>query len=69
VPLSHVDRGRLGGLRTQAAKTPDQRREATRKARLALAVKELVDQAPALSADQLVRLRAILTTEAPGGET
>jgi hypothetical protein len=43
-----------------AATPPEQRREQTRKARLAHAVKELVDQAPELTDDQRQRLTAIL---------
>jgi hypothetical protein len=39
---------------------PDERRDATRKARLAHAVRELVDQAPELTAEQRQRLTAIL---------
>ena len=40
--------------------TPEQRRAATRKARLALAMRELVDQAPTLSEEQRARLRTLL---------
>ena len=53
--------------RAWAAKTPEQRQAETRPARLALAVKELVDQAPALTQDQKNRLRVILTQAPSGG--
>jgi hypothetical protein len=55
-----VKLGRRGGRRTQASRTPDERREAMRKARLALAVRELVDQAPELTEEQRARLRTLL---------
>lgn len=60
MPMSRTEAARRGGQARHRGLTPDQRQEATKKARLALAVKELVDQAPELSADQLARLRAIL---------
>jgi hypothetical protein len=47
--------------------TADQRKETMRKARLALAIKELVDQAPALTDEQRNRLRVILTQAPSGG--
>lgn len=57
----------MSSSRTEAASaarwagtTPEQRREATRKARLALAVRELVDQAPELTEEQRARLRTLL---------
>jgi hypothetical protein len=40
--------------------TPEQRREATRKARLTHAVNELVRQWPELTPEQMARLRALL---------
>jgi hypothetical protein len=47
--------------------TAEERQAIMRKARLALAVKELVDQAPALSQDQRNKLRVILTQAPSGG--
>jgi hypothetical protein len=41
-------------------KTPEDRRRETSAARRALAVKELVDQAPELTEEQRARLRALL---------
>jgi hypothetical protein len=41
--------------------SPEQRREATRNARRAHAVKELVDQAPLLTEEQKARIRAALS--------
>jgi hypothetical protein len=47
--------------------TAEQRQAATSKAHLALAIKELVDQAPALTQEQRNRLRVILTQAPSGG--
>lgn len=49
MPMSRTEAARRGGQARHRGLTPDQRQEATKKARLALAVKELVDQAPELS--------------------
>lgn len=43
-----------------AGTTPEQRKAELRKTRLALAVKELVDQWPELTPEQVARLRALL---------
>jgi hypothetical protein len=48
--------------------TPEQRRAHTQPARIALAIKTLVDQAPALSTEQRNKLRVILTQAPSGGE-
>jgi hypothetical protein len=47
--------------------TQDQRNARMRHARLALAVKELVDQAPALTDEQKMKLRVILAQAPSGG--
>lgn len=48
-----------------AAATPEQRRQATKPARIAHAVKELVDNWPELRPEQMARLRSLL--QQPGG--
>jgi hypothetical protein len=65
--LTNAERGRRGGLAAQAKLTPEQRAAGARRARLALAVKELVDQAPELTEAQRNRLRVILTQAPSGG--
>ncbi len=47
-----------------ARATPEQLREQTHKARIAAAVKAVVDRAPELSPEQVNRLRATLAPEA-----
>jgi uncharacterized protein with WD repeat len=48
-----------------AAATPEQRRQATKPARIAHAVKELVDNWPELRPEQMAKLRSLL--QQPGG--
>jgi hypothetical protein len=67
VALSTSERARRASNARWAAKDQDQRKAETRPARLALAVKELVDQAPALTEDQKNRLRVILAQAPSGG--
>jgi hypothetical protein len=67
VSLSTSERARRASNARWSAKDPDQRKAETRPARLALAIKEIVDQAPALSDDQKNRLRVILTQAPSGG--
>jgi hypothetical protein len=66
MPFTHEQAVEAGRARW-AGTTPEQRREASRKARLAAAVKALVDQAPALTEDQKPRIRAILAQTPSGG--
>ena len=65
--LSTSERARHASNARWANKTPDQRQADTRPARLALAIKEIVDQAPELTDDQKNRLRVILTQAPSGG--
>jgi hypothetical protein len=50
-----------------AGKTPEERQATMRQARLHLAIKELVDQAPTLTTEQRNRLRVILAQAPSGG--
>jgi hypothetical protein len=50
VPMSHAERGRLGGLKRAYSQTAEQRHEQARKLYLAGAVKAVVDRAPELPA-------------------
>jgi hypothetical protein len=67
VALSTSDRARRAAQARWRDKTAEQRQAETRPARLAHAIKELVDQAPALTEDQKNRLRVILTQAPSGG--
>jgi hypothetical protein len=58
--ISPVESGRRGARIRWSGTTPEQRRQGTRAARRALAVKELVDQAPELTEEQRTRLRTLL---------
>jgi hypothetical protein len=60
MPMSHAQRGRLGGLKRAYSQTADQRREQARKLYLAGAVKAVVDRAPELTDEQRARIRATL---------
>jgi hypothetical protein len=64
--LSHAERGRRGGLAAQAKLTPTERAEAARRARRALAVREIVAQWPTLDPEQVAKLRSLLRQ--PGGD-
>lgn len=66
MPLTHAERGRIGGQALQASRTPEQRKESMRKARLSAAVKAVVDRAPELSPDQVDRLRAVFAPATAG---
>jgi hypothetical protein len=66
--MSRAEAVRAGGLARARSQTPAQRRELGRKGYLGRAVREVVDRAPELTEDQKARIRAILTTEAPGGD-
>jgi hypothetical protein len=57
---SSVSRTAAASRARWAGSTPEQRKAALRKTRLSLAVKELVDQWPELTPEQVVRLRALL---------
>jgi hypothetical protein len=63
VALSHAERGQIGGRKHQASLTPEQRQESMRKARLAAAVKAVVDRAQELTPDQVQRLRSVFAPE------
>jgi hypothetical protein len=67
MPMSTTERARVAGEARWAGTTPEQRREAMRKAKIASAVRTIVDQAPALSDTQRTKLHAILTTPTPEG--
>jgi hypothetical protein len=62
--LSCAEYGRIGGLKLQASRSPEQRKESSRHAYLAGAVKAVVERAPDLSPEQLTRLRALFSQEA-----
>lgn len=57
--LSHAERGRIGGQKAAANRTPEQRHALASKAYLAGAVKSVVDRAPELTPDQVEKLRAL----------
>jgi len=65
--MSSTDRATAARAARWTGKSAEQRKAETRPARLALAIKEIVDQAPALSDDQKNRLRVILTQAPSGG--
>jgi hypothetical protein len=65
--MSSTDRATAARAARWTGRSPEQRKAETRPARLALAVKELVDQAPALTEDQKNRLRIILAQAPSGG--
>jgi hypothetical protein len=67
VSLSTSERARRAARARWQDKTPEQRQAETRPARLAHAIKEIVDQAPELTEDQKNRLRVILTQAPSGG--
>jgi hypothetical protein len=67
VPFSTSERARVAAEARWSGKTAEQRQAETRPARLAHAVKELVDQAPALTTEQRNKLRAILAQAPSGG--
>jgi hypothetical protein len=69
VPMSHAERGRLGGLKRAYSQTSEQRHEQARKLYLAGAVKAVVDRAPELTDDQRARIRAILLPVVVADET
>jgi hypothetical protein len=68
VPMSHAERGRLGGLKRAYSQTAEQRHEQARKLYLAGAVKAVVDRAPELTDDQRAKIRAILLPALPAAE-
>lgn len=49
-----------------AGTTPEQRKAGTKKARLSLAVREIVDQWPELRPEQVAHLRSLLTPAGGG---
>ncbi len=57
-----VQWGRQGGLKANARKTPEQRREHARRMHLAGAVKAVVARAPELTDEQVAKLRGIFTS-------
>jgi hypothetical protein len=69
-PERAAELGRHGGRASAARRTPEQHAANGRRMRLALAVRELVDQAPELTDEQRRRLASILRPpEAPIGVT
>jgi hypothetical protein len=66
VPMSHAQRGRLGGLKRAYFQTAEQHYEQARKLYLAGAVKAVVDRAPELTDEQRARIRAILQAAEDG---
>lgn len=64
MPLSTRERASRAGRALQASRSPEERREAMRKVRLAAAVKAIVEGAPDLRPDQAAQLRAIFGTAA-----
>jgi hypothetical protein len=72
MPLTDAERSAQArhAITTRWAKTTDktERQAATLSARVAAAVKVVVDQAPALSNSQKTKLRAILTDPPKGGD-
>jgi hypothetical protein len=68
MPMSHAERGRLGGLKRAYSQTAEQRHEQARKLYLAGAVKAVVDRAPELTDDQRAKIRAILLPALPADE-
>jgi hypothetical protein len=69
MPMSHAERGRLGGLKRAHSQTAEQRHEQAKKLYLAGAVKAVVDRAPELTDDQRARIRAIVALTLPTAET
>ena len=68
MPMSTVERARVASQARWAKVTdPDDRRAELRPARIASAVKAVVDAAPVLTDSQKAKLRAILTDPAEGG--
>ncbi len=64
MPLSTRERASRAGRALQASRSPEERREAMRKVRLAAAVKAIVESAPELTPEQAAKLRAIFGTAA-----
>lgn len=65
--MSSTDRAAAARAARWDGRSPEQRQAETRPARLALAVKEIVDQAPALTEAQRSKLRVILAQAPSGG--
>ncbi len=63
-PLSHAERGHLGGLKRAAVLNPEQRRKVASSGHLAASVSAVVNRAPELTPEQFSRLRALF---GPGG--
>lgn len=66
--LSCAERGRMGALKANANRSPDQRKELCRTAYLAGAVKAVVSRAPELSSAQITSLRALFGPTVEVGE-
>jgi hypothetical protein len=63
-PLTHAQRGALGARALNARLSPDERKEASRRAYLAGAVNAVVSRAPELTPEQRDKLRAIFSGRA-----
>lgn len=62
--MSPKERGVLAGRARAASLTPEQRKEISRKAYLAGAVKAVVERAPELTPEQAAKLRAVFAPAA-----
>lgn len=68
VPMSRAECGRLGGQKTAASRTPEQRQKTASRGHLAASVSAVVARAPELTPDQLARLRALFAPAVSGVE-
>lgn len=59
MPMTRAESGRLGALSANAKRSPEQRKEVSRRAHLVASVNAVVNRAPELTADQVARLRAL----------
>lgn len=66
---SFAEYGRIGGLAANAKRTPEQRKELTRRANRAGAVNTVEKEYPELSPEQRARLRALFAQAVEGAET
>lgn len=67
--ITYAERGRLGAQKVNADRTPEQRKELSRRAHLAGSVNAVVARAPELSPEQRARLRALFSPAVEGAET
>lgn len=66
--LTQAEYGRIGGLKLQASRSPELRKELARTSYLTGAVNAVISRAPELSPEQAARLRAVFGSTAGVGE-